>query len=209
MEGTIAGAGFGPGHRIVIGVWDKSPVGAMADVMWAKPDGTRVLLAPSAAVARFVGGIYSFDDVMVVDFQVESGPGRVRVRAGDLDVELRGGRPLKVFKLRPRFLRHRAWWVRLEDLVLRPVIGRLALRGAAGVRAYGVSPSGVKEWYCVDEYRPVVSGAARFQGRDLGSLGSLDPPALFGFSEFPARPALVRCAPLLEGAERFISTSRL
>jgi hypothetical protein len=38
----------------------------------------------------------------------------------------------------------------------------------------------------------------------LGALGPLDPPAGFGFSEFPRRPAIVRCSPLLEGAERFL-----
>ncbi len=80
----------------------------------------------------------------------------------------------------------------------------LRASGAEGVRAYGVSPSGVKEWYCVDGYRRAVSGHAKLNGVDLGSLGPLEPRVDFGFSEFPRVPALVRCAPLLEGAERFL-----
>jgi hypothetical protein len=178
----------------------------MADVMWATPDDRRTLLAPNDAVASFVGGIYWFDDVRVVPFDLKTSRlDALAMRAGDLEIELRAGRAFKIFRVRPRILRRRPAWVRFENLLLRPLFGRFALRGATGVRAYGVSPSGVREWYCVDEYRPVIAGSATHKGKDLGTLTNLDPPARFGFSEFPTRPALVRCAPLLKGADRFLS----
>lgn len=177
----------------------------MTDVMWARPDGTKILLADSPEAARFVGGVYAFDEIRVTPMTVlSSGDDGVEIKAGELELNLVGGPPLRLFALRPRWLRRSPAWVRFEDVVLRRLVGRFVLQGAEGVRAYGVSPSGVKEWYCVDGYRRVVSGHAKLNGVDLGSLGPLEPRVDFGFSEFPRVPALVRCAPLLEGAERFL-----
>lgn len=201
LRGTIAGAGFASGDRFVIGIWDEGPIGPMVDVMWARPNGARVLLAPDEAVARFVGGLYSFDETRVV------GDARLRLTARSLDLELG---PLKValhaglrsplFALRPRFLRARPWWARVEDVVFRPLLGRLVLGGGASVHLYGTGPSGRRQWYCIDSYSRVLSGAASLDGADLGPLAALSPPVDFGFSAFPERPALVRCSPVLEGS---------
>lgn len=204
LEGRIAAAGFASGDRFVIGLWDRGPLGAMIDVMWAQANGTKVLLAWSQAVADFVGGVYEFDEVRVVEAHAGSRDDRVEVDAGPLHAELHTGTPLKVFRLRPRFLRRSAAWVRVEDVVFRPLAGRFLIGGGRAVRLYGRSPSGVQEWYCIDSYRPVISARATLEGQDLGPLTPLDPPAHFGFSEFPSRPAVVDCAPLLEGAERFL-----
>jgi len=54
FDGRILGASFASGDRIVAGRWHASPFGPFADVMWCRPDGTRVLLAPSETVAAFV-----------------------------------------------------------------------------------------------------------------------------------------------------------
>jgi hypothetical protein len=204
LEGTIAGAGFESGDRFVAGIWERGPLGPMADVMWALPAGGRVLLAPSDDAATFIGGVYSFEEVRVCPVTVrKSRPARLSIQAGPLELDLIAGGPVHIFSVRPRSLRRSPSWVRIEDLLFRPLAGRF-LRGLDGVHAYGTSASGVKEWYCIDDYRPVVAGAAALDGQDLGDLRPLDPPANFGFSEFPRRPALVRCAPLLEGAERFL-----
>jgi hypothetical protein len=40
FEGRITSCGFDSGDRIVIGMWESSPFGRFADIMWAKPDGT-------------------------------------------------------------------------------------------------------------------------------------------------------------------------
>lgn len=203
LEGRIAAAGFASGDRFVAGIWDEGPFGLMIDVMWAAPDGTRILLAPHAAAARFIGGIYSFDEVRVVPVAIEEpGDGAIEMMAGPLRLRLMPGPPNPLFGLRPRILRRSPTWIRMEDAVLRPLVGRLLLRGARGVRGYGVTPSGVREWYAIDEYRPLQAAAGELEGLDLGPLAPLDPPMRFGFSEFPHRPALVRCAPLLEGVPK-------
>jgi hypothetical protein len=204
LEGTIAAAGFASGDRFVVGIWERGPLGAMADVMWVNGDGRRTLLAPSDPVAGFVGGVYDFDAVLVVGFEVDVSEASLRMRAGPLELDLFAGPARRWFALRPRALRRSTAWVRIEDAVLRPLVGRFLLQGAAGVRAYGRAPSGVREWYRIDAYRPVVHGWARLDGSDLGALRPLDPPARFGFSEFPRAPAFVRCSPVLEGAERFL-----
>jgi hypothetical protein len=208
LEGHIAAAGFASGDRFVIGLWDDGPLGRMTDVMWARADGTKVLLASSDDVARFVGGVYSFDEVRVVPTSLDKSSVALRLEAGPLTIHLTAGDPLRVFALRPRLFRRSPLWVRFEDMVVRPLVAPLLLRGGAGVRLYGRSPSGVREWYCIDSYRPLRDARAGLEGRDLGPLAPLDPPAEFGFSEFPRRPALVGCAPLLEGAERFLPPGR-
>ena len=172
--------------------------------MWAQPEGTKVLLASSRAVGDFVGGVYEFDEVRVVQARARSSKDGIELEAGPLHLELQTGPQLRLFGLRPRFLRRSAAWVRVEDAVFRPLTGRFLIGGGSGVRLYGRSPSGVKEWYCIDAYRPVISARASLDVRDLGPLTPLEPPAHFGFSEFPPRPAVVDCAPLLEGAERFL-----
>ena len=204
LEGTIAGVGFETGDRFVVGLWSAGPLGGMADVMWAQPDGRRVLLAPSQDVARFVGGIYRFDQVRVVPFELKHRSSQaVKLEAGEVAVELFAGPPWRIFGLRPRVLRRSPAWVRIESSLFQPVLGRF-LPGLDNVRGYGTTPAGVREWYAIDAYRPLLFARGRVDDRDLGRMRSLDPPTGFGFSEFPSTPALVDCAPVLEGAERFL-----
>jgi hypothetical protein len=199
LEGCIAGVGFASGDRFVIGLWRRGPLGQMTDVMWAQPDGKRVLLAPTKEAADFIGSIYDFDEVRVVDVRVTESAEGFEVSAGAVRVEARGGPPYRLFALRPRMLRRALLWVRVEDFLLRRAIGRLLLGGAEGVRAFGQTRSGLKEWYRIDSYRPIVAAHATVDRRDLGALRPLSPPLGFGFSEFPLRPAIVACSPVLEG----------
>lgn len=199
LEGRIAGVGFSSGHRFVAGLWERGPLGPMVDVMWARPDGARTLLASSAEVARFVGGVYRFDETLVVPVDLDQDDARIELHAGPLRVTLQTDLPVKAFSLRPRGLRRSTWWVRVEDALFRPLAGPLLLKGGGGVRLYGRSPSGVREWYCIDNYRRIKTASGSLDGEDLGSLAPLDPPARFGFSEFPRHPAVVDCAPVLEG----------
>ncbi len=205
LEGTIAGCGFASGDRFVAGIWVDGPLGAMNDLMWARPDGTRILLACGEEVASFVGGVYDFDETQVVAFElIRSDRQNLHVRAGGIELDLHAARPTRLFGLRPKIVRRSRAWVRVEDALLRPIVGRFVLRGAEGVRGYGTSPSGVREWYAIDSYSAVTRAQASIDGRDLGGIAPLDPPVRFGFSEFPSKPALVRCTPILEGAERFL-----
>ena len=86
--GRIAGVGTASGTRIVIGMWEDSPLGRFADVMLEDRAGHRLLLAPSAQVADYVSATYSFDEVQVVPVAWRRVDGGLRVTAGDLDVRL-------------------------------------------------------------------------------------------------------------------------
>jgi len=47
FEGRITSCGFSSGDRIVVGTWRNTPFGSFSDIMWAKPDGSKVLIAPN------------------------------------------------------------------------------------------------------------------------------------------------------------------
>lgn len=208
LEGAICGVAFASGDRFVIGLWDRGPLGAMQDVMWAQPDGTRVLLAPGDEVGSFVSSIYRFDRVATVPFGLDRHGGGFTLRAGDLEIAVSLGAERRVFALRPRPLRRSLAWVRVEDVLLRRLVGRFVLGGAEGVRAFGTTRTGIRQWYRIDRYRKVADASARIGGRDLGPLRPLEGPMGFGFSEFPREPAYVSCSPVLEGAARLSERSR-
>jgi hypothetical protein len=186
LSGMIASAGFTSGHRFVVGVWDTSPVGPLCDVMWAAPDGRRVLLVDRPQAAAFITAVYGFDEVRVVPLACERDADRLSVGAGPVHLELRLGRwwPIPAARLR-------------RSPLIRPV-ERVLARLLLGVETVGVSPTGVGEWYRADRYRRVVTARAALDGVDLGGLTRFAVPARFGFSEPPRSPAVVRVAPLLE-----------
>ena len=71
-------------------------------------------------------------------------------------------------------------------------------RAAMGVRTYGTSPTGVRQWYQAERSRPLVEATARLSGRDLGPLVHRWDPVRVGFTEPPRRPSWVDVRPLLE-----------
>lgn len=83
--GSICGFGTTSGTRLVVGRWLSSPLGSFADVMVERPDGMRMLLAPSSAVASYIGGIYAFDEVVTVPVGVTSSGSSLSVTAGPLE----------------------------------------------------------------------------------------------------------------------------
>jgi len=183
LDGTISAAGFASGDRFVVGIWPVSPLGPMADVMWVDPDGRRTLLAPDGAAAAFVASVYRFDDVVVDPFRWDGDGRRTRVCGGRLELDLEGGAGVALPVARP------CW-------VTRHIEAPLA-RALLGVSTYGVSPTGVQEWYRALGLRRVVRGRAALDGRDLGALAPVDPPVGVGFSEPPRRPSIVRVRPRL------------
>jgi hypothetical protein len=158
----------------------------MTDVMWARPDGERVLLAPSEPAASFIASVYRFDRVDVVPVRGGWHHQALEVDAGPLSIRLVAGRgwPLPPASLRP------PWFTRFVE----GPIARLTL----GVRTYGVTATGVREWYRADRWRPVRSGAATVDRVDLGAIGPVEPPCHFGFSEPGKRPSVTQVRPLLE-----------
>jgi hypothetical protein len=187
MEGVIGAAGFASGDRVVVGHWSRSPVGALSDVMWASPSGHRTLYAPSDAGADFITSVYAFDSVVVDPGLAVTGDGRslsITLPSVSATVSLGAG---PGWHIPPP--RRPAWLTRWVE---RPIA-----RALMGVETYGVSPTGVEEWYQATTWRPVVDARATVAGEDLGALSLITPACRFGFSEPPTRPSLTTVRPLL------------
>ncbi len=157
--------------------------------MWATPAGERSLVAATQDVADFVSAVYAFDRVVVAPITVHEDRRGLDVDVPDLGFHLHlvagRGWPIPAPRRRPRWL---------TRYVEAPGARRLL-----GVNAYGVSPTGVREWYQASWYRPLTAARASLAGADLGPLRPLDPPVRFGFSEPPRRPSLVEVTTRLEG----------
>ncbi|HSL10230.1 MAG TPA: hypothetical protein VLA82_02810 [Actinomycetota bacterium] len=199
FDGHIVGAGFASGHTIVAGRWRTSPLGPFADAMWRRPDGSRVLFAPTDDVEAFVERHYTFEDARVARVRVErDAAGVVRLTAGPIELVLRarrrgiGGRLLRV---RPQALRERPAWITIEDTVLRPLVSPLF--AASDVRVRGRTRNGAREWYAIHDVLP-ADATATIAGEDLGDPSLAPAPAGFGFSEIPATPSIVRVTSLIE-----------
>lgn len=179
MRGTISSCGFDSGDRIVVGAWWDSPFGEFADVMWARPDGEKVLLAPSTTIAEFVSSIYDFDVIRIANFSTNASVSELSLTAGPIDLHLwaSGGMRLPA----------RPFW--LTRFVERPIAERVM-----DVTTHGTSPSGVEEWYQARAWRWVRSGYGKIDGADLGEMRPVDPPVGVGFSEPPTRPSIVDVA---------------
>lgn len=186
FDGHIAGVGTTSGTRLVVGVWDDSPLGSFADVMLERHDGHRILLAPDEQVATFVAATYAFDEVRVGPVAVAPGV-TWRVRTDDLTLSFVAGRRHPVsWALRavPRPLRDRERWARSVD----PVASRLM----PGVRTHGSAGNGRTEWYAARDVRRLLRVEARWEGADLGGLAPVRPAVRFGFGSSPATPTLTR-----------------
>ena len=59
--------------------------------MWAKPDGSRVLLSPSQIHADYVSELYNFEEVEVTDISVERKGREVSIEGGGLSVRIAWG----------------------------------------------------------------------------------------------------------------------
>ncbi|MDP9441662.1 MAG: hypothetical protein M3P34_05700, partial [Actinomycetota bacterium] len=118
-----------------MGHWQESPIGPMVDVMWARPDGERVLLVDRPAAGELISAVYGFDRVEEVPLTTTFDDRSLVLRAGEVDLHLDAGPGWRL-----PLARFRPPWV------TRWIEGPIAAR-AMGVRTYGVSPTGVREWY--------------------------------------------------------------
>jgi hypothetical protein len=187
FDGWIAGTGTASGTRIVLGHWPRSPFGPFSDVMLERPDGDRLLLAPTRQTADFVSGTYVFDTVRVVPVEVRVDGETWTVSAGPLDLRFATGRrELLGLLLRavPGGLARQPVWCALLSLPARVLL--------PGVRTRGSARAGRREWYGARDLRPIRSVSAVFEGVDLGAMAPVVPPVRFGFGSAPRRPALTR-----------------
>jgi hypothetical protein len=187
FDGWILGAGTASGTRVVVGHWPRSPLGALADVMVQRPDGVRVLLAPTREAADLIAATYAFDEVQVVPVTVRRPDARTwAVDAGPLRLRVTTGRrpPLGwLLRAVPPPLARTPAWVGLLD---RPA------RLLTGLRTTGSAGNGRTEWYGVQDLHTVTALDATWDGDPLGALAAVRPPVTFGFGSVPPRPSLAR-----------------
>lgn len=195
FDGTIAGCGTTSGTRLVLGMWDASPFGPIADAMIERPDGHRILLAPSAGVADYIAATYSFDEVRVESTSLAVIAGRRIVRSRSLRAELVTGSRTAVGALLrtvPAPVARSRWWAAAID----PVAARMR----EGVRTVGTAGGGRREYYgAMDEHR-LAAVHAVLDGESLGDLRPVAPPVHFGFGSTPALPSIVRVTTTIDGA---------
>lgn len=183
--GQIAGLGFTSGVRVVVGMWHDSPLGLFGDVMVQQPDGPRVLLAPTEAVADFVEATYSFDEVVIGPVAVHGSSTRRSVTAPGLDLELDLGRRSAVgllLAVLPRRLSTSPGWLQ----AINPAAGLLM----QGVRTAGSAKAGRREYYGAYDVHVITAASGHWRGAPLGSLAPVDPPVTFGFGSTPRAPAV-------------------
>lgn len=192
FEGSIAGIGSTSGVRVVVGRWDRSPMGSFADAMVAEADGRRVLLAPSQDVADFVAATYSFDEVRIEPVGVE-GETRWRVRSPSLILDLELGHRTTLGRLLravPAAVGTSPAWCAVTDPVARVVMRGVRTRGSAG--------NGRREWYAATDHHVLRSATGSYDGVDLGALRPVSPEPGFGFSSTPARPSVTSLVTTVE-----------
>lgn len=192
FEGAIAGVGATSGVRVVVGRWERSPLGAFADAMVATAEGRRILLAPSHEVADFVASTYSFDEVRIEPFDV-TGEGSWQVRSPSLSLDLVVGRRTwlgRLLRLVPRRLATSPAWCTVTDPVARLVLRGVRTRGSAG--------HGRREFYAATDHRAVRSATGTFDAADLGRLAPVRPEPGFGFSSTPAMPSVTSLVTTVE-----------
>ncbi|QJY45478.1 hypothetical protein [Pseudonocardia broussonetiae] len=192
FDGWIAGLGTGHGLRVVAGIWPRSPLGPFTDVMVERPDGHRLLLAPSGAVAEFVAGTYLFDEVRVGPVRSRTDGTRWEVDAAPLALAFTvGRRPVLGALLRavPRPVATDPRWISLIDLVARRVL--------PGVRTRGSAAGGREEFYGALDLHRVTSASVVWEGADQGGVAPVDPPVRFGFGSTPRVPSLTRVVTLV------------
>ena len=192
FEGAIAGVGSTSGVRVVVGRWERSPLGAFADAMVATPEGRRILLAPSQEVADFVASTYSFDEVRIEPVEV-SGDAAWQVRSVSLTLALVVGRRTWLGRLLrpvPRRLATSPAWCTVTDPVARLVLRGVRTRGSAG--------NGRREFYAATDHRAVTAVTGTFDDAPLGSLAPVRPEPRFGFSSTPRRPSVTSVVTTVE-----------
>lgn len=194
FDGCIAGLGTAAGLRVVVGHWPRSPFGAFTDVMVERPDGHRLLLAPTPEVAGFVAATYTFDEVRIGPVRAEVGRDRWRVCAPPLEATFAvGRRPALGVLLRavPRRLATAPAWISAVDVVARAVLPGVRTRGSAG--------GGRREYYAALDLHLLRDGRVVWAGADQGAQAPVAPPVRFGFGSTPRTPSVVRVVTLVRG----------
>ena len=178
FEGRVISSGFSTGDMIVIGDWNNSPHGPFTNLMWAKPDGTRVLIAPSSEIGDFVSSLYSFEEVIVSKMKIQRTGKSIGVSCDLGHVYMGWGMTVPLPFSRPR------WFIaRVEAPFARLLFG---------TKTHGTTRNGRKEWYHVRGLSRMKSVELDLDGRSSNQMTGMAPSACFGFSNPPRMPLSVR-----------------
>ena len=187
FKGRVISSGFQTGDMVVIGDWSDSPQGAFTNLMWAKPDGTRVLIAPSEELGDFVSSLYSFDEVIVSPMEIERTEKSIEVECDLGRVCMKWGLNVPLPFSRPR------WFI----ANIEAPFARLFF----GTKTHGTTRNGRKEWYHVRGLSRMKSVELELDGRSTKQMTGMAPSACFGFSNPPRMPLSVRVDSLIAAAE--------
>ncbi len=178
FKGRVISSGFLTGDMVVIGDWDNSPHGHFTNLMWAKPDGTRVLIAPSQELADFVSSLYSFEEVMVSRLEIKRTDKSIEVSCDLGRVYMEWGITLPLPFYRPR------WFIASFEAPFARLL--------FGTKTHGITMNGRKEWYHVRGLSRMKSVELNLDGRSSNQMTGMAPSACFGFSNPPRMPLSVR-----------------
>lgn len=199
FDGEIAGLGTVEGTRVVLGMWRETPFGTVADAMIERPDGHRLLIAPTRELADYVAATYTFDEVRIEPVELFADVTSRTFLSATLRVRVETGRRTAVGRLLnlvPPSVARSRWWCRAIDPIARTL--------RHGVRTVGTAGGGRREYYCaLDEHR-LVAARATFEGHDLGTLRPVTPAVRFGFASTPPTPAIVAVTTLIDGADELV-----
>ena len=175
FKGRISSCAFSSGDRIVVGDWYDSPLGRFSDVMWARPDGKRTLIASSKKVVEYLNSIYSFEETIITD----------------LDIILKDNEMLlKSEKLVLNFKWDKGWKIPFKrSLFFIAAVEGIFARILFGTKTHGRTKNGRKEWYAIDRVSKITTASASIDGQDLGVMTPMLKPCKFGFSEAPKKPS--------------------
>lgn len=196
FEGRIAGVGSSSGVRVVVGAWAVSPFGAFTDVMVEKPNGHRLLLAPTEPVADYVAHTYTFDEVRVQPVELTLGDTDwvVATPSFHLNLQLGGRLPLgRLLRLIPPRVGTSVAWTRVTDPIARALV--------RGVRTRGEAHAGRREYYAATDLHRVIGLSGRLNGFPLGVIAPVDPPCRFGFGSTPRTPSVTSLVTTVESIE--------
>lgn len=188
FDGHILGVGSTSGTRVVVGRWRGGPLGSFADVMVARADGHRLLLAPSPEVVEFVAATYTFDETRLVPVEVSGGGdagAHWAVEAGPLRMRVQIGRrtPLgHLLRAVPGRLATAPAFTLLTDPVARVVMPGVRTRGSAG--------GGRREYYGARDHHVLTGFRGTWDGTDMGAMAPVSPDLGFGFGGTPRTPSL-------------------
>ena len=185
FHGQIAGVGSSSGVRVVVGSWNRTPLGSFGDAMVERAGGHRVLVAPSREVAAFIEATYVFDEVRLEPITVTSGREELarRVPVAAARPHGRWALPLgRLLRAVPPRVASSPIWATAVDPVARVVL--------RGVRTRGTALAGRREYYGATDLHAVTALDGSFDGEPLGALAAVDPRCRFGFSSTPRRPSV-------------------